>query len=203
MSEGCTELIDQLRSALNIESSETAYQEMFEHWLTLEEWVLSTQAVPLIVGSAPESWPGYLSSHGFVDVNSQLCAMLARELNCTETESVSAMRVYSWSRSRRVKLPEVLESLMSFVQQALPAVAVDHTQSAERVGLEAQEREVILGASLALVTKFPHQCRDENGFYDAAKIAALVIEKGALWFPHSRPELSPAAIEKLLDQYLS
>ncbi|MEQ8494602.1 MAG: hypothetical protein RLW42_10355, partial [Gammaproteobacteria bacterium] len=67
----------------------------------------------------------------------------------------------------------------------------------------AAEREQLLGAALLLVTRFPQQCRDEHGFFDGGRIADLILEKAALWFPLEAPALARDDIAALVERYLS
>ena len=195
--------IDALRVGLDVTASDVAYQELFESWLTREQWLLASEAVPLIIGVAPDAWPAHIKRHSLSEASRQLCEQLCTQLQCAADDAIEVMRVYAWAREQRISLPLAFERVVEFVVQVLPGAVIEHYADTPAGAAAGDERERILGAALALVTRFPQQCRDHNGFFDAGQIADLLLEKGAVWFPLTPPEMSRDAIATLLETYLS
>lgn len=203
MNDTVHDAIDALRTGLDITSSEVAYQELFEAWLTRERWLLAAEAVPLIIGVAPGAWSIHIKRHSLGQASRQLCEQLCAQLQCAADDAIDVMRLYAWTREQRVSLPLAFERVVEFVVQVLPSAAIERCADMHAGAVAGDERERVLGAALALVTRFPQQCQDHNGFFDAGRIADLLLEKGAVWFPIAPPDMNRDAITNLLESYLS
>lgn len=190
-----------LRRGVDIDDPSQSYQELFEQWLAREQWHLASEALPLLVGVAPESWAEHIESCGGDGAANQLIAMLSHDLKCPTDGLIAPVVLRHWARSNGVVLPPPLARLLDFVAQVLPAVPA--SPSAEQATTEQAERELVLGAALALVTRFPRQCRDANGFFDGALIADLILSQAARWFPLEPPQLGREEIATLLESHLT
>lgn len=190
-------LVDRLRIALSAASGCSATTECYEDWIVRDEWRLDQEAIPLMVGCDPSKWSSLVDSYGLASEVRELQTILAADLGGNTASSIDVRRLRAWAEKHQVELPPACKALLDFIAQTLPSHLVR-----EPVQDGAPERERVLGAALALVTRFPEQCRDVNGFFDSHHIANLIVEKGALWFERGQPTLSPVAMAELLIPYL-
>ncbi len=195
-------LVATLRASLEM-PAEDASQALYEDWLTRDTWRLDSEAVALLVGCAPDEWPRYCARHGLDESSRTLNRALADAFGCAPDAAVEPLRLRGWAQANGVELPPAFARLADYIARVLPAAAGAGEEGAQAAAAAAGERELLLGAALALVTRFPEQCRDAHGFFDGARIADLILEKAALWFPHEPPRMERAAIAALLERYLS
>jgi hypothetical protein len=190
-------VVDRLRVALREASGCSATTECYEDWIVRDEWRLDQEVIPLIVGCDPTQWANLTDAFELASEIAELQTILAVDFGTTAASNIAVQRVRSWAQKHQVDLPPACKALLDFIAQTLPSRV-----SPEPVDDGAPERERVLGAALALVTRFPQQCRDIHGFFDSRLIANLIVEKGALWFDCGQPTLSPVAMAELLKPYL-
>lgn len=190
--------IERLRRALAAELP----AERYEHWIAREPWHLADIAVPLLVGCEPQEWPAFLHRHDLTAAAGALAAALARDFDSVESSSIDVVAIRAWADRRQLPLPQALRALLDFIARTLPARAAlpPCTGPAHAVGVG--EREQVLGAALALVTRFPERYRDAEGSFDARALAESIVEKSALWFDSGPPSMTVAAIAEVLAAYL-
>lgn len=195
--------IERLRVGLDIRSSDTTRQELYEHWVSVEQWPLATVALPLIVGCDPEAWDRHVAKRSLSRDAARISQAMSAAFDCPAESNVDAQALNAWARREGIELPTALQAIFDFVGTVLGAPStVDESDHANAFAA-ADERERLLGAALALVTKFPDQCRDPNGFFDGQRITRLIKEKGAVWFPAGPPSLNDDEIAGLLERYLT
>lgn len=103
------------------------------------------------------------------------------------------------------RLREQIHQLLNQVQinkEARKAKIIKNHGNAERF---AQAREQILGAALAVVTKWPEKCKNNSSAkFEATKIAALIDEKSLLyWEETGEPPLSLEKMERLISKWIN
>lgn len=195
------QLCAQLRCAVDSDDLSPTQQALYEAWLSRDRWQLVEEAVPLIVGVGPDTWPQYVLQHELDQESAMFAAILAEDFGCQLDGAIDATDLRDWSRRTGIALPSACDRLLDYIASVLPATPVPAPAAEQQAA--AAEREVVLGAALALVTRFPAQCRDDNGFFDGQRIAGLMLEKAALWFPLEPPSMDRDAIAALLEGYLT
>ena len=153
------------------------------------------------LGSGKTTLLRHVLEHGLDSDCAMFAAVLADDFSCQLDGAIEPSMLRGWSQRTGVRLPQACERLLEYIASVVAPVQSAAVMS-ESQGASA-EREVILGAALQLVTRFPDQCRDDNGFFDGQHIAALMLEKAALWFPLEPPTLDRDAIAELLERYLT
>ena len=196
MSPSPSEWVARLRCAVGSDSADTNV--LYEHWLRYECWALTSVAVPLVVGIDPAHWPGYVAQHGLAVEAAALGVVLAADLGLTPVDEVAVMRLAAWALRAGVVLPEICERTLDFIARTLPARAPVAMPSS----VENDERVAILGAALALATRFTEQCLDAERRFDSQRMVALLRAQSAIWFGAEPPRMDDAAIADLLDRYL-
>lgn len=203
MSATRAERLAALRVDVATESADVAYQVLFEDWLGREVWHLAHEGLPLLVGVDPVAWSSHLERHTLGGTADALLEQLAGDLDCAVDASVAPARLGAWAREHDCRLPAPFAQVLEFIVRVLPDSGGGRPADVAEARAVAAERELLLGAALTLVTRFPQQCRDEHGFFDGMRIADLILAKAALWFPLEPPALGRDRIAALLEQYLS
>jgi hypothetical protein len=192
------ELVARLRAALGVQAEAAAMSALYETWLSRDAWHVPNEALPLLVGVDPAHWRDALDVESAAWAHA-LAARLAAALAGAEAVTPAALR--TWAREQGTGLPACAEQLLDFIASVLPGTRDDGAMPAAVA--RAAEREILLGAALALVTRFPAQCRDEHGFFDGGLIADQVLAKAVLWFPREPPQASRDDIAALFETYLA
>lgn len=190
-----------LRAGAAVHDVDTPTQQRFERWARREHWRLREEALPLLVGFEPSDWRAHLEATGTSAIADALLDTLARDLGVDPSASVAPLAIGDWARSHGVRVPLALERLLDFISGVLPPAADDRRKPQDDV-LRAQEREILLGAALLLVTKEPAACVDEDGYYSPPQIARLILARARLWFPLAPPTLDEAAIATLIGRWI-
>jgi hypothetical protein len=200
MSEALAALSLELRCGVNSADLAPTYQALFEQWLCRDRWRVANEAIPLLVGVAPENWSAYVAANGLSGPARRLTDRLTHDLGCATDELVDVEKLGAWSRAQGFELPGAFERVLEFIVSVVPRpdTAPDH----ESLMARANERERLLGAALALVTRFPQQCRNADGAYDGKQLATVLMEKAVVWFPLAAPEMSVEEIASLFESYL-
>lgn len=189
-------LVARLRSALSIDlAAETA-----EYWVTREPWHPREEALPLLVGCDPRDWPALLADTARAADAATLAALLQADLGSAASRTgFDAMALRAWADGARISLPPALGMLLDFIARTLPAQvpvvpAAAATATAEQVA--------VLGAALALVTRFPERHRDAEGQIDAQVLADAIVAQAAVWFAQGAPAMTRETMASLLAEYL-
>lgn len=193
------DLLSELRAEVDAADMSTSQQMMYETWISRERWSLLDEALPLLVGLAPDEWPGYVTRLNLDEQAAALGILLAGDFGCDLAGSIESAALQAWARKHAIALPAACDQLMDYVSRVLPQAAAPSAGDAA----QGAERELLLGAALTMVTRFPGQCRDSNGFFDGQLIADEILSKAALWFPLEPPSMGREEIATLLEQYLS
>lgn len=195
-------LVKQLRQGCDINSGDVETQRHYEKWLSRDSWQLESEALPLLVGIAPQDYAAYLHQIKAAEASAELLQALCASLQLEPAATITPQQLQHWCRQHKIALPQAMSNLLDFINRVITPVNAGSSTPEEQHAAH-QEREVILGAALSLVTKFPEQCRDEHGFFDGLKIADLLRQKALLWFPLGPPQLSREEIATLLEKYLT
>ncbi len=163
---------------------------------------LRPPAVPLLLGCEPQEWPALLARKALAEAANALTTQVARDLGCAEDACVDTMALRAWAERRQLALPPALRALLDFIARTLPARAEVPQDARPAHAAAAVERERVLGAALALVTRFPERYRDAQGFYDTRLLAESIVDKAVLWFETGRPLMTLPAMTELLAAYL-
>jgi hypothetical protein len=202
MAEQIPALIARLRSGVNIAAADAAQQLLYEHWVAQEQWPLSPIALALLVGVAPDLWAAHVATLGLTAEAEQLHARLVADLAREGEQHINGLRLRAWAQSQGVALPAAAEHLLDFVARTLPRLATE-LPATGAPGSGSRDREMVLGAALALVTRFTEDCLDEQRMFDGARIARLMLTQAALWFPDGMPRMDEQAIAQLVEHYIS
>lgn len=199
-----TDHIDTLRSGSQRLPDEAVMQLVYEKWLKLDTWKARSEALPLAVGVAPERWQDHIREYDLAKAEQELWATFAASNGIGGDDvPVSVTTVYDWFTANGVELPAGFSRLYGFIRQAvLVAGAAQASNDESTSAAPPEEREIVLGAALSLVSRMPRQCRDEHGFVDGAAITELIFETAARWFPNSTPSMTRAQITELIDKWL-
>lgn len=203
MSATRAERLAALRVDVATDSADVTYQVLYEDWLGREAWHLAHEGLPLLVGVDPAVWPSHVARHALGGTADALLAQLADDLDCAVDAAVAPARLGTWAREHACRLPAPFAQVLEFIVRVVPGTGGRLPADDADAQAAAAERELLLGAALMLVTRFPQQCRDEHGFFDGARIADQILAKAALWFPLEPPMLGREGIAALLEQYLS
>lgn len=195
-------LVARLRDGLNGVAGDNAQQMLYEHWVGEDQWPLQGVAPALLVGIAPEQWPQHLERLGLAAEAEQLQSRLLTDLASGAEQTTTGLRLRAWAQSQGVALPAVAESLLDFVARTLPRLAAE-VPTIPAAASRASDKELVLGAALALVTRFTEDCLDEERMFDGARIARLMLAQSALWFPEGAPRMDEQAIAQLVEHYIS
>ena len=202
MLEPTAALIARLRAGVNVTTAEPAQQLLYEHWVGQERWPVEPVALALLIGVAPAQWSAHVEMLGLAVDAEQLLARMVTDLALGVEQVTTALGLRAWAHSHGVALPAAAESLLDFVARTLPRLAVD-AASVNTPAASSTDREAVLGAALALVTRFTEDCLDEGRMFDSARIARLMLAQGALWFADGPPRLDEPAIAKMIERYIS
>lgn len=202
MSEPTASLVARLRTGLNPDLAGSAEQMLYERWVGEEQWPLAPVAMALLIGVAPERWLSHVAALGMENEAAQLQDCLVSALARDGAQVTTGLRLRAWAHGQGVALPAAAEHLLDFVARTLPHMAVDMPPAVD-AGSHATDKEAVLGAALALVTRFTEDCLDEERMFDGKRIARLMVAQSALWFADAPPRMSEQAIAELVEHYIS
>ena len=164
------------------------------------------EGTPLLVGLAPAAWGQYLNEHAVADDEERLHALLHGALEGVMDASDGVRRQHL-ARIGRAPMPLPCQSRWSACWVSSYGACAPRycppTLRPTRIWLQLASANALFGAALALATKFPERCRDKHGFFDGPRIAQLIMEKTALWFPDTPPALTERDMAALIEQYLT
>jgi hypothetical protein len=202
MAQQTAALVARLRTGLNVALADAAQQALYEHWIGQERWPLDPVALALLVGIAPAQWHAHLDRHKLVADAAQLRTLLQNELTLDADLTTNGLAVRAFAQRHGVTLPAAAESLLDFVARTLPRLAAEIPVVAAAPA-RSSDKELVLGAALALVTRFTEDCLDDERMFDSARIAQLMLAQAALWFPDGPPRMDERAIAALVEHYIS
>ena len=202
MAQDTAALVARLRAGLNVALADAAQQALYEHWIGQERWPLAPVALALLVGVAPVQWRAHLDTHNLVADADQLKTLLQNELTLDADLMTSGLAVRAFAQRHGVTLPAAAEPLFDFVARTLLRLAAEIPVVAAPAA-RSSDKEVVLGAALALVTRFTEDCLDDERMFDSARIARLMLAQAALWFPDGAPRMDERAIAELVEHYVT
>ncbi len=198
-----------------------AAQQMYESWCVKEYWNLKGQAIPLSLGLDPEinDWKGN------EDIIVRINEVFEHAIHCIEHNLSLSVRdtdqnindwevipseFYRWAAVSRIELPEQMIGLMEFVISSIKTTSFTTDEKDTQINPEAttlsndfdKEKEVVLGAALALLAKQPESCKDSKGKIKPSKIVNEITQQKNRWFDGKEPKLSISAQEDLLIKWL-
>ena len=187
---------------MNIDVAGPAQQALYEHWVGQERWPLQPVALALLTGVAPECWAKHVAGLGLSAEAELLRARIAADLELGPDEMTQGLRLRAWAHTQGVALPTAAEQLLDFVARTLPRMAAE-LPPVNSPTTRTTDKEAVLGAALALVTRFTEDCLDDERMFDGARIARLMLTQAALWFPEGAPRMDEQAIAQLVEHYIS
>lgn len=194
--------VETLRGDAEVHATDPGTQQRYEAWARRDGWQVRREAVPLVVGHDPATWAAHLEAAGRGALADELERSLARDLGVDAEASVAPLAVRRWAQSHGLRLPQALSRLLDFISSVRPQTA-GAKPAAEKEVLRAQEREILLGAALMLVTKEQAACLDEDCGYSPEKIARLIRARALLWFPLAPPTLDESEIAALVARWIA
>lgn len=197
-------------------------QQLFEHWCVKDYWKLKAEAIPLSLGLDPHNtdW------HDYTELQQQISDLFEHAIHCIEHNMSLTVRdleqdkndwqvipseFYCWASVSRIDVPEQMSALMEFILSSVKTTsfATDSkdttpvTPEVSNLSLRFdKDNEVVLGAALALLAKYPEQCQDSKGKVKVTKITSLIEEYKDTWFEDEEPDLSNSAREDLINKWL-
>ncbi len=200
-----------------------AQQKLYEKWSVKEHWNLKAEAIPVIMGYDPMTieWKkDEALQKKMVELfqHAEHCIKQGMSLSVVDSGQnpddweVVPTEFYCWASVSRVDVPQQLSTLMEFVLSTIKQTTfVTDDKSAEPSSPEAanlsqnfnQQAEMILGASLVLLAKYPQECRDSKGKVKATNIVQLINKHQDAWFKDKNLDLSNSAKEDLINKWLS
>lgn len=195
------EALAEARRLLAIDAADATLQPLFEQWLKAEQWRAQGEALPLLVGCAPARW-GQAAGEAARGAAQPLWQALVREIGCAPADDppLSPFRLRQWAQREGLALPSALTRVLDFIGAVLPALAVPVNDTP--IPGHDEDRVTLLGAALAMVTRYPARCVDAEGYYDAARIVAQVFAQAVVWFPLGPPAFSQADAVALVARWL-
>ena len=181
--------------------NELADHALFEHWAKEFRWPALEAGLPLVLGVQPGAWPRLIAG---VPAAASLQQLLAQALELRPGEDALMVPAQLRAAAERLGLvlPSHLAQLLDFLARVLP-VQEASAADAEADSLAAQERETLLGIALLLVTRMPRECLDEEGYFNVERIADLILQRSARWFPLAPPALDRAGLCRLLATWIT
>lgn len=113
-------LLARLRTA--VASAPAAAPTLYETWVARERWRLADEALPLLLGCDPQSWPQVLGDAAAATDAQTLLDLLGADLARAGEASVTALELRAWATRRGFALPPALATLLDFVARTLPQV---------------------------------------------------------------------------------
>jgi hypothetical protein len=181
-------------------------QELFiNKYIKLDSWNLFSEALPILIGYRPE----YIN-YAKLDSKYKELETLARSstnitlkiLNKDEPEEkwrVLPKEVVKWANLKDIEILYLLKELYSEKEKKKVIVSSTVHPTAER---HAANREPILIAALAVLAKYPEQCKD-NGEVSASKIYSVMMDKSLIWFEDGEPPLEERTIKEMINSALN
>ncbi|MGH8525763.1 MAG: hypothetical protein ACREXY_16635 [Gammaproteobacteria bacterium] len=195
-------------------------QLLYEHWIRKPEWSLRAEAIPLLIGIAPEAWEALRVSGACGTQEDTLWASV-REAVVTEgkprvinPESPEEdwrcvpIDFYQWARASGVPIPEPFEALMQFIQRVVQRPAASSADALCREAIPPAKndapsiREKVLGAALNVLAKCPDRCYDQHGLVSGEKITRLIAAQSIRWFDTAEPPMGTGEMADLIDKWL-
>lgn len=201
-----TDLVAQLRVGASHESYDVSVQRLYESALKRDRWNVRFEAMPLLIGVDPESWPDYLKQNELTAFEAALWERLADGLDMeSDVDLVAVEKIVNYFRANGITLPVCFTRLYDFIRQSAgtsqrtgdPGVEPNNDAAAAQM-----EKELVLGAALAVVAKMPERCRDEHGFIDGKLVTQLILRTAVRWFPTRAPAMSADDMARLIDKWL-
>ncbi len=186
-------------------------QKLYEHWVAKDEWLLKSEGIYLLAGFDPDntsSMPAAVSElwdHACDCVEKRLLPV-ANSHSSEQEWRVKPSDLYCWATVSRVSVPLELSELMEFVLQTIKVASVNSQQYAT-AGTDNEQnylrhREIVMGASFALIADQPQQFCTKRGKLSSRLIAAEIESNAAYWFRDEAPLLARSAMEDLIESYL-
>ncbi len=198
-----------------------AKQRLFEKWSVKEQWLLKSEAIPLILGLDPETEDWKNNEEQEKEINdlfehARHCINQGMSLSVIDQEQeenqwqVSPTEFYCWASVSRVNVSEQLAALMEFVISTVKRTTfVTDRKNEEATSPEAaslshtfnQETEKVLGAALAVLIKHPDDCKNSKGRVKISNITRVILENQSAWFDDKQLSLSQTGMEDLLNKW--
>jgi hypothetical protein len=175
-----------------------------EAWAKKDRWLAASEGLPLVLGARPAEWAGLMAATECAAAAREIWTALAAQLGVgvEEDPPIAPIKLRAAAESLGLMLPPPLAAVLDFLARVLPTGRETNEEDAQTVVLAAQEREILLGAALLLVTRMPERCVNELGYFDSARVATLIREKSLLWFPLAPPSLTQDEIARLIAKWL-
>ncbi|MGH8507710.1 MAG: hypothetical protein ACREVH_03200 [Gammaproteobacteria bacterium] len=193
-------------------------QLLYERWIRQPDWALRAEAIPLLIGIAPETWETSRNSSACETLENEMWACLKRAVTeqkrprvrnpeCLEEEwRIAPIDLYQWARALGIPVPEAFEALMQYIQRVVPGSSspsaiceASHPASGHET---ASTREKVLGAALNILAKCPDRCYDEHGLVSGEKITQLIAAQSTRWFDAEKPPMRAGEMADLIDKWL-
>ncbi len=203
---------------------ETVYTQrrLYEKWVVKEDWHLQKEAVYLLFGIDPENTGG-LDDEA---TRQQIGKTLDHALHCIKQNlSLSAVNMaeselewrvrptefYCWASVSRISMPSAMSELMEFVVSTVKGekdrLLGNYQQNGSAGSATGDselllQKEMLLGAALAVLAEFPDQCRNRKGRISVPAIVQLIQQHRDTWFAHTELKLSEMVMQDLISKWI-
>lgn len=180
------------------DAQERRPEQLFERWLRKESWEPRDELIPLLCVVEPEKWSKIKVDPAVAAAEASLWQLLEQESTVAGPAGCNPVDLRGWAMTAGLQLHPALDALLRYIQVS---VAVADTASGEKQAPDP-EREAVLGAALAVVSRWPEQCRDAHGLIDPERVASCIETRAALWFENGAVPMPRADAEALLTRWL-
>ncbi len=191
---------------------------MYERWAMKDTWLLETEAIPLLLGIDPEKAEetyknnvelnekkNELHIHATDCINQQLLKVLNSECD-SGTWRVIPVDIYQWAKISRIVLPDELKGLMDYVSGLVKQTSLNQESSSENSNKGndnlLKDREMILGMTLAIVSKYSAECLNSHGKININQVMKIIDEKKSFWLGDYELSMTNQAIKDLLEHWI-
>jgi hypothetical protein len=181
----------------------------YEDLARLDTWLLHSEAIPYCRAVEPSQWSSI--EHGYRDWTDKLTPLIKAGVGATlmvinpdakeKDWRVKPKEFVKWLHSKGMRPRKELEDVLKLkftTNEAKNESSYSEHPNAEH---DAQKRQQILEAALAILANYPDQCMDK-GKVSGAAIARIMEEKSTLWFKYDDIPLSVRKVRELINQAL-
>jgi hypothetical protein len=189
---------------LALTDSPEAIKAFYKHYVKLDSWLLYEEALPISAGVHPHAWDAVRDLYpnwearlrpimkSAVSISLPLINPDAKERRWR----VKPKDFVKWLHSKELWPRKELEEALGIEHKAKSKKKTDYSDhpNAEH---NAQKRQKVLEAALAILAAFPDQCR-KGDKVSPAEIARIMEEKSPIWFGNEDIPLSERGVRELI-----
>lgn len=177
----------------------------FESHLKKDSWLVFDEAIPISNGIAPneagsielysKTWYRELKDLALAAQGNKTLSIINHESKPKQWR-VTPKAFVKWALEKEININPVLVEVIK-LEKKTPSFKKAHGNTESN----AQKRESILVAALAVLAAYPDKCK-LNGKVSAAKIADQIEQKSDIWFGYDDIPLKRRGVEDLIRKAL-